>query len=381
MRNLPRKCRQGFSPLKRQCECGSPLKRHQKRAVSLLSLWGKVSQVRWQYRCGECGKSVSLYEDTSLDESGCLPEVLERLQESTILLSYRQAEDWLARWGVNISKSQLHALSQQLETTQHQEVSQQLQTQAGQALERSKDIGKRYIIEIDGVLVPTLIDTNQLEWRELKVAVLYPMRNPYKRWYCCHLGTASEFAPLVHGLLRQAGLTQTDELIGLSDGALWIAELMGDLGVHRHILDVFHASTYLETLMLALGWDEALRTHTRQDLLRGNLDVQCWLNRLSPTERTTLNDEALKALRYLEKQAALDHTTYPKFKQEGIDVIGSGQVEGANKAVFSQRLKLSGARWLPNSANAKALARAEYYATQPIADFHHIRLLAFPNRI
>ena len=381
MKNLPRRCRQGFPPLERQCECGGKLKRHQKRETYVLSLWGKVSQARWRYRCEGCSKSISLYEDASLDESGCLPEVLERLQESTTLLSYRQAERWLARWGVQTSKSQLHALSQQLEITQHRTVSQQLQTQAGQALVRSKDKGKRYIIEIDGVLVPTLTDTNQLEWRELKVAVLYPMRNPYKRCYICHLGTASEFAPLVHGLLRQAGLTQTDELIGLSDGALWIAELMGDLGVHRHILDVFHASTYLETLMLALGWDEALRTHTRQDLLGGNLDVQHWLNALSPTERSALDDEALKALRYLEKQAALDHTTYPKFKLEGIEVIGSGQVEAANKAVFSQRLKLSGARWLPHLANAKALARAEYFAAQPIADFHQIRQLAFPQRL
>lgn len=77
-----------------------------------MSLWGKVRQTRWQYRCGECKKSVNLYEDRSLDESGCLPEVLVRLQESTTLLSYRQAEHWLARWGVQTSKSQLHALSQ-----------------------------------------------------------------------------------------------------------------------------------------------------------------------------------------------------------------------------------------------------------------------------
>jgi hypothetical protein len=344
-----------------------------------MSLWGKVEQVRWRYRCNACGKSISLYEDTSLDESGCLPEVLVRLKESTTLLSYRQAEHWLERWGVQISKSQLHELSQQLETTQNKEVHQLLQTQAIQALPHSKTKGTRYIIEIDGVLVPTLTDSRQCEWRELKVAVLYPMRNPDKRWYCCHLGTVSEFAPLVHGLLRQAGLNQTDELIGLSDGALWIAELMGDLGVHRHILDVFHASTYLETVMLALGWEEALRMQTRQNLLRGNLDIQHWLNTLSPTECTTLKDDALKALRYLEKQASLDHTTYPKFKNEGIEVIGSGQVEGANKAVFSQRLKLSGARWLPNLANAKALARADYFAFQSMIDFHHIRKLAFPQ--
>lgn len=85
----------------------------------MLSLWGKVSQAHWHYRCEGCGKSVSLYEDTSLDESGCLPEVLERMPETTTLLSYRQGEKFLERWGVNTSKNQLHTLSQHLQTTQH----------------------------------------------------------------------------------------------------------------------------------------------------------------------------------------------------------------------------------------------------------------------
>jgi hypothetical protein len=158
---------------------------------------------------------------------------------------------------------------------------------------------------------------------------------------------------------------------------------MGDLGVHRHILDVFHASSYLETLMLALGWEDTLRTQTRQHLLGGDLDIQRWLNSLSPPERTNLKAEAAIALCYLEKQAMLNHTTYPKFNHEG---IGSGQVESANKAVFARRLKRSGACWLPALANAKALARAEYYetqyyATQPLAEFDLVRHQAFPRHI
>ncbi len=60
----------------------------------------------------------------------------------------------------------------------------------------------------------------------------------------------------MHGLLRFAGLTEQGVLIGLADGAVWIADLFVDLGVHRHVLDVFHASQYLETVMIALAWSD-----------------------------------------------------------------------------------------------------------------------------
>ncbi|PZA05668.1 hypothetical protein DNA98_17565, partial [Meiothermus sp. Pnk-1] len=56
---------------------------------------------------------------------------------------------------------------------------------------------------------------------------------------------------------------------------------------------------------------------------------QRWLN-LNLRDQP-INPEAHQALRFLQKQAHLDHTDYPRFKREGIEVIGSGQIEGANK--------------------------------------------------
>jgi hypothetical protein len=94
------------------------------------------------------------------------------------------------------------------------------------------------------------------------------MRAPSQRYYVSALVSAGEFAPLVHGLLRQAGVRQADSLIGISDGAAWIAELLGDLGVKRHIPDVYHASTYFETLLQGLGFPEAQRAQRRRALLR-----------------------------------------------------------------------------------------------------------------
>lgn len=334
--------------------------------------------MRCRYRCRHCQGSCSSWLDSSLDESGCLPEVLARAHEAATLLPYRQASRLLANWGLSLSKSQLGKLTSKLNTASQQQGGEQLLALADKPLLARPLRAKRWIIECDGKFVPIWTKEKHLEWREVKSCVLYPMKSPSERYYLSHLGNAESFSARVHGLLRHAGVTQHDQLIGVSDGALWIAELMGDLGVHRHILDVYHASTYFETLMLALGWQEPERELERRALLRGEIDVQKWLNKHVPSG-AELNEEAQSALAYLSKQAMLDHTCYPKFKAEGIEVIGSGQIEGANKALIGGRLNVSGARWCEAGGRGMAFVRGEYFSYRPVTDFHTTRQQAFSS--
>ena len=141
-----------------------------------------------------------------------------------------------------------------------------------------------------------------------------------------------DFAPLVHGLLRFAGLSAQDMLIGLADGAVWIADLFADLGVHRHVLDVFHASQYLETVMIALAWLDEKRLEHRRAWLRGEVDGLAWLSwHVTPDRSARFDELALKALGYLNRQACLGRLAYPGFKREGFEVIGSGQIEGTKE--------------------------------------------------
>jgi len=333
---------------------------------------------RLRLRCRGCGLTLSTFTDASLDESGLRPEALARVQQANTLLPYRQAARLLASWGVLVSKSQAHRLSAGLEAANREVARETLSQRATMPLERTSRHTRRWVIEIDGVIVPTVEPAapGKVVWREVKIAVLYKMNAPSGRFVVTHLGGTEDFGPLVHGLLRHAGVTQADQLIGVSDGAVWIATLMGDLGVHQHILDVFHTSQYLEKLMVGLAWDEADRSSTRSALLRGEVDVRAWLNVNVPAN-PKLVDEARGALSYLEKQAELEHTTYPKFKAQGIEVIGSGQVEGANKSLIGARLKVSGARWREQGANGKAFARAEYEAERCVVVFDVVRQRAF----
>jgi hypothetical protein len=298
------------------------------------------------------------------------------MQDAATRVSYPEAQDWLGVWGLGVSKSQLQRLSKRLERRQQELTGQQLRAMGAMALAGREDTGgKRWCIEMDGCLVATKA-TSGIEWPEVKSALLYPMRSPTQRHYLSCLGSVEEFAPLVHGLLRQARVRQSDRLIGISDRAVWIAELMGDLGVHRHILDVYHASTYLETLLLGLGWPEEQRLEQRKSLVNGEISLQRWLNR--HLHNPSLDEAGRKALAFLEKQAQLDHTDYPRFKHEGLEVIGSGQIEGANKHIIGQRLKITGAHWSVSGADAKALARSQFFTLTPVTSFDLLRLQAFP---
>lgn len=333
----------------------------------------KVS--RGRYRCCGCGFSKAGYLDPTLDESGVLPETLERMVYLGKLLPYRQACTVLERFDVQVKKTVLSQLDAQYNLCQVQEGTRILAQCAQEPLACRHERGRVWMLETDGKFVPIRGDSG-VEYREVKTAVLYKMHTPSERYYVSSLDDLQSFSTRVHGLLRHARVCQEDRLIGLSDGARWIANLFGDLGVHVHILDVFHASLYLEQVMVALGWEDSRRSLERSKLLRGELDVQSWLNQ-HISENQPFKEEGRKAVQYLKTQALLGHTAYPSFKARGFEVIGSGQIEGANKAVIGARLNVCGARWSESGAQGMVFARAELHSYRPVTDFHTVRFQAF----
>ena len=177
---------------------------------------------------------------------------------------------------------------------------------------------RAWSLEMDGTLVPTRVQDEQgfvcVEYREVKNAVLYEKNTPSERYQLSGIYTAEVFTILVLRLLRFARVSQVDRLVGLSDSAVWIANIFCNADVNYHILDVFHASSYFETLMIGLGWAEEQRMKERAALLRGEIDVFAWLNwNVTSSQRAGLKDEALKVFSYLAKQSDLLHTTIPSF--------------------------------------------------------------------
>ena len=235
---------------------------------------------------------------------------------------------------MEISSSQIAELSQKYEATQQALCEAKLLELANLPLSKSRILARVWMVEIDGMFMATRGRSDDLNSgtpaKEVKSVVLYLKNTPSQRYQVSTCKTVTDFEPLVHGLLRLAGVTQNDVLIGLSDGAVWITNLMANLGVKRHILDVYHAATYFQILLLGLGWDEQTKEEERRCLLRGEFDVQTWLNwHITPTTLVEVNSNPVTktALAYLENQSKLLKTDYKRFKAEGFEVIGSGEVE------------------------------------------------------
>jgi hypothetical protein len=314
------------------------------------------------------------------------------MQEFALHVPYRIASGFMRSWGVSISPSEVGLLSRTLEATSTRLATETLEVLATQPLPQvvkstvTNEVraSTTWMLEVDGSLIPTRVFNEtglaRVEYREVKTAVLYQKNRPSERYQLSVLVGVERFTVLLLGLLRFAGVSQTDRLVGLSDGAVWIANVFNDAMVNYHILDVFHASSYFETLLVGLGWDEPRRNQERSRLLRGELDVQLWLNwNVSLGVSQGFNDETSKALSYLEKQSELLHTTYPRFKGLGLEVIGSGEIEGANKSVIGSRLKVSGAQWSESGANAKSFNRGMWASARNIVAFDDSRFEAFPR--
>jgi len=214
-----------------------------------------------------------------------------------------------------------------------------LQERAWAALAEGE--GRVMVLEVDGVRVAGQPhpSTHRCEGIEVKTALVYPQQAPRVRTRLAGV-MKPELLPQLSGLLRAAGERQ-DEVVGVS-GAVWIEQLYQTLGIPQ-VIDVFHASRYLEQVMLELGWSA----------------------------------EARSAIQYLEQRA--DRMDYPAYKGRGWP-IGSGQVEGMNKHVIGARMKRSGMQWSRPGASRTAAHRAQLCSSHPLVAFEALRWRAFPVR-
>lgn len=312
-----------------------------------------------------------------MDGSGLSPAVLKTLVYLGTHLSYRETQEALALQRVKLSLGQCeqkhHAYAAVYETC----CKDRLCEQATQPLAAGG--GQNWVLEADGMFVIERDKPRpgQCEGREVKQAVLFALSEPEQRHYLACAEAVESFAPLVHGLQRQQGIKQQDTLIAIADGAPWLDSLFEDLGVDVRILDVFHATEYLDTVMLALGWDEDKRSAERYSWYRGDINARVWLKHYLPEPELWLSwdDKAQLALRYLEDR--LDQMDYFDFKKLGYP-IGSGVIEGAANSVIAARMRRSGMRWSHSGINRMATLRAEFASSKPMLDFHDVRLSAFP---
>ena len=341
-----------------------------------MTRWGKAEVRIKRWYCPKC-ECYGHTNPPGLDGSGLSPAVLKNLVYLGSHMSYRESQEALGLQDIELSLGQVEQKHHGYAEVYEKQSKDYLRDQAEQVLPQGG--GQTWVVQTDGMFVMERDKPapGRCEGREIKQAVLYPVATPEQRHYVSHAGEVEQFSPLVHGLQRHLGMCQQDLLVGVADGAAWIDGLFAELGVQVRILDVYHATGYLDIVMQALGWDQTRRDAHRDSWCRGDINARVWLSHHLPDPTVWLSwpEPARQALHYLEER--LDQMDYYDFKQKGYP-IGSGVIEGAANSVIASRMRRSGMRWSHSGINRMANLRSEFASAKPILDFNNVRTLAFP---
>jgi len=166
--------------------------------------------------------------------------------------------------------------------------------------------------------------------------------------YCARLGPATGFKPLFTQTLsayQAAGY----QLIFLSDGAIWLRQMMeAAFPGAQLILDFYHVMEWLGKAAQVGFWGESSRRKwlatQRKHLLSSEIDVV-----LAAIDALKGPATVLAPVRaYLVSNR--DRMDYGRYVANGW-LIGSGAVESAHRTLLQSRLKLSGQRWSEVGAN------------------------------
>jgi hypothetical protein len=340
-----------------------------------LTVVGEVEVTRRYYSCRKCHESQTPFDAWSgLGVGMTTPAARRMLALAGMSFSFDTASDRLAELCLlTVSNDTIRRVSEA-----EGEAAQQFLTAAAApaaAFARGKGEVEFYT---DGVTVNTTGG-----WRDLRLNVLGKREagaaaSPEK-WAnrvlpapTVRIAWASMQACEQQGLTwkRQSeklGVIDDEHLSVLADGARWIWDQARQCWkCAQWVLDVFHVSEHVhdcgkvvhgESGPQARAWSEAqvqtLIEHGPVRYLKGLKD-------LAATHTDAAKLKALESLlNYLTPN--VDSLWYKQRLADGRP-IGSGLIEGANKTIVSNRLKLNSARWTPEHAEQITALRCLDYS-------------------
>ena len=227
------------------------------------------------------------------------------------------------------------------------------------ARERRKTLKRRR-----GVRRPRLVRRRGADqrYKELKLVTVYDQDKVHRLVRATRRG-ADRAARVLRQVRDDARLSRADQVVAVTDGAEWIARLVGDNlpgATTTAVLDYYHAAQHVHQAGRAVFGESnpdgrAWAGGVLKQLLGGPFDA-LWQTLVdtrsglrAPAKRAALDG----LMRYLGQRR--EKVDYPAFRAAGLD-IGSGPTESMCKSL-GRRMKGIGMRW--TAGNAESMVALE----------------------
>jgi len=246
--------------------------------------------------------------------------------------------------------------------------------------------GKRVVVSTDGGRVRTRRNKKgnktkkgrtryHTDWREPKLILIYVVNDKGEkdRKISPFMDASLEGPDAIFGMLlyylKKLGVGLADQLLFVSDGAVWIWErvnqLIADLGIKLEqcwmALDFYHAVEHLTSIAIQKKWTKTDAkkwvNKQRKRLLHGKLDI--FFDEIKAVCHQSKNKLLIREREYFRTH--LPHMRYKEIKDACLP-IGSGGVESGIRRVVNMRLKGPGIFWKEEFADAMLLLRSYYKA-------------------
>ena len=267
----------------------------------------------------------------------------------TATTSYEEAAALVQKWGVPVTDSLLHSLTQRLGSRAEAQKQEQLKTPPMES-EPLRAPARLGVIMLDGWQVrqrgpgwgKRKTKQNRVEWHEWKTGVYYPQEKSART--LSHRGVIAgklivgwqgdpvEFGRRLHWEALRGGLGRARAKLVVADGAAWIWNVAQDRWKGAtQLLDFYHASEHLWNLGRGLnGEDETAATQwaqpLRHQLRHGGQEKVLAKIAALPVPKGEAGKVVLREQNYFATHA--DRMNYQSIHRRGWP-IGSGAVESA----------------------------------------------------
>jgi len=357
------------------CSCGKSAYFKSCSSKTILTVVGEIAVSRRYYSCRKCRQSCLPFDQWSGLVSGMVtPAARRMLSLAGMSWSFDTASERLNELCLlKVSNDTIRRVSEEEGKAAQEWIAKS--DRPGEAFRKASGDQEFYT---DGVTVNTTQG-----WRDLRLSVLGKreaglaatpeqwadrvLPDPTVRIAWASLAACEQQGLMWQKMSRNLGVIDDETLSVLADGAKWIWDQAGQCWRKAQwVLDVFHVSQHIHDCGKALFgernaqarvWSQA---QLQKLIEQGPIQYVKDLKSLQAMHAAQEKVKAIKSLLgYLKPN--LDSLWYKQRLAEGRP-IGSGLIEGANKTIVSNRLKLNSARWTPDHAEHIAALRCLDYS-------------------